>query len=102
MTYSMHLPLVCHFAHVSKLVFMKRLFLTARLLHEKQNTLYYCSKNPDCLEITYTKNLPEALYQLMTNFKLQMLFILKITKRRSLREKSEDIRRKRNILGKIC
>jgi len=58
----MHLPLVCHLAHVSKLVFVKRLFLTARLLHEKQSTLYYYFKNPDYLEITlYKKNLPEAL-----------------------------------------
>ena len=58
----MRLPLVCHFAYVSKLAFVKRLFLTARLLHEKQNTLYYYSKNPEYFEIKLcTKNLPEAL-----------------------------------------
>jgi hypothetical protein len=58
----MLLPLVCHFAYVSKLTFVKRLYLTARLLHEKQNTLYYYSKNPEYFEITlFMKNLPEAL-----------------------------------------
>lgn len=58
----MHLPLVCHFAYVSKLVFVKRLFLTARLLHEKQITFYNYSKNPEYLEITLnTKKLPEDL-----------------------------------------
>ena len=58
----MHLPLVCHFAHVFILAFVKRLFLTARILHEKQNTLYYYYKSSECFEIKlYMKNLPEAL-----------------------------------------
>jgi hypothetical protein len=62
MTYSVHLLLVCHSAHVSKLAFMKRLFLSATLIHEKQNMLYYYSKNPEYLEIKlYTKNLSEAV-----------------------------------------
>ena len=58
----MRLPLECHFACVSKLAFVKRLFLTARLLHENQNSLYYYSKNPEYFEITLcTKNIPETL-----------------------------------------
>jgi len=80
----MHLLLVFHFAHVSKLAFVKGLFITARLLHEKQDTLYYYYKNSECLEIKlYTKNYPRLWKQLTTNFKLQIIFILKITKRRA-------------------
>ena len=45
-----------------KLAFVKTLFFTARLLHKKQNTLYYYYKNFEYLDITlYTKHLPEAL-----------------------------------------